>query len=143
MVLVLSAFMPGIASAQGEQSPGRGSGGLKQNYPNPFNPQTKIPFEIGDPPTCTNPGKQHKVSLRIYNLLAQLVAIPVLQGGSGGVSGGQPLENVQLSCGSYTAYWDGTYRNSTKKVASGVYLYRLEIDGRVAPGNTRKMIVMK
>ena len=29
------------------------------------------------------PGRQHRVSLRIYNLLAQLVAVPVLQGGVG------------------------------------------------------------
>src|SRR4051794_12239630 len=112
-VLVLSALMPRAAAAQqpSTQSPptrGRNSGfGLGQNYPNPFNPETTIPFTIGDVPTCTDPGRQYRVSLRIYNLLAQLVAVPVLQGSAGDVAGGQPLENVMLTCKEYTAYWNG------------------------------------
>jgi hypothetical protein len=113
---------------------------LAQNYPNPFNPETTIPFSVGGGPTCTDHGRQYRVSLRIYNLLTQLVAVPVLQGGSGGVAGGQPLENVLLTCGQYTAYWDGKYRNTGRDVASGIYLYRLEVNGRPL---FRKMIVTK
>ena len=144
-VLVLSVFMPHSARAQqaGTSTPRREQAaglGLGQNYPNPFNPETRIPFRVGDYPTCTEAGRLHRVTLRIYNLLAQLVAIPVLQGGTGAVAGGEPIENVQLGCNEYTAYWDGKYLQSGREAASGVYLYRLEVDGRVI---VKKMIVMK
>ena len=142
VVLALSAFMPRETAAQGPPTSvrERSNGSLKQNFPNPFNPETRIPFDIGDPPTCSEPSRQYRVSLRIYNLLAQLVAVPLLQGGSGGVAGGEPLENKLLTCNSYTAYWDGKYLNSSREVASGVYLYQLTIDGRPI---VKKMIVMK
>src|SRR5207244_13274559 len=65
---------------------------LKQNYPNPFNPATTIPFTLsGD--LFAN-GHRPKVSLKIYNVLAQLVAVPILQGT------GQALDNLELSCSS-------------------------------------------
>jgi hypothetical protein len=139
-VLTLSAGMPRYASGQGTPSAGDKSTAavLGQNYPNPFNPTTTIPFTVGDAPTCSDQGRIHRVTLRIYNVLAQLVAIPILQGTSG--NAGQPLENVQLGCGQYTAYWDGMYFRSNREVASGVYLYRLEVDGKML---VRKMIVMK
>jgi hypothetical protein len=139
MVLALSALMPRVAAAQASsQPPGRvdrKSGfELGQNYPNPFNPETRIPFAVGDPPTCSEPSRQYRVSLRIYNLLAQLVAVPVLQGG------GEKLENLLLSCSQYTAYWDGKYQGTDREVASGIYLYRLEVNGKQI---VKKMIVMK
>ena len=145
-VLALGALMPSAAAAQ-QSSPSTpppreqtGGFGLGQNYPNPFNPETRIPFVVGDAPACTDPARQYRVTLRIYNLLAQVVAVPVLQGGAGEVAGGQPLENVMLSCKQYTAYWNGKYQNSDREVASGIYLYRLEVDGRAV---VKKMIVMK
>src|SRR5256886_11749647 len=50
---------------------------LKQNFPNPFNPATTIPFSLnGD--LFAN-GHRPKVSLKIYNVLAQLVPTPILQ----------------------------------------------------------------
>ena len=138
-VLTLSVVAPRHASGQGTAPAGdRTTAALGQNYPNPFNPTTTIPFLVGDPPTCTDQGRVHRVTLRIYNVLAQLVAIPILQGTSG--NAGQPIENVQLSCGQYTAYWDGMYLRTNREVASGVYLYRLEVDGKPW---VRKMIVMK
>jgi hypothetical protein len=140
VVLALGALMPALAGAQETTPPPqqRKPGfDLGQNYPNPFNPTTTIPFAIGDAPECSDSGRQHRVSLKIYNVLAQLVAVPILQGGDGA---GQPLVNVQLQCGMYTAYWDGTYMNTSQEVASGVYLYRLEVDGRAV---VKKMIVMK
>jgi hypothetical protein len=38
------------------------------------------------------------------------------------------------------AYWDGKYSQSGDDVASGIYLYRLEVDGKVL---VKKMIVRK
>ena len=68
-VLVLSALMPRVLTAQANQSPARERkpGVLKQNYPNPFNPETRIPFTVGDE-KCEDPGRQYRVSLRIYNI---------------------------------------------------------------------------
>jgi hypothetical protein len=139
-VLTLSVGAPRRAAGQGTAAAGDKStvAVLGQNYPNPFNPTTTIPFTVGDVPTCSDQSRIHRVTLRIYNVLAQLVAIPILQGTSG--NAGQPLENVQLSCGQYTAYWNGMYLHSNREVASGVYLYRLEVDGKML---VRKMIVMK
>ena len=109
---------------------------LGQNYPNPFNPATTIPFAL-DGQLFAN-GHRPKVSLRIYNVLAQLVAIPILQGS------GDKLDNVELTCTgascAFTAYWDGKVLNSDREAASGVYLYQLVVDG---VRYTRKMIVMK
>ena len=140
LVLVLSALMPRVAMAQGNQTPGqKKAGALKQNYPNPFNPETRIPFTVGDE-KCEDPGRQYRVSLRIYNILSQLVAIPVLQGGTGGVAGGVKLVNVMLTCGDYVAYWNGKYDGTRNEVASGVYLYELRID---ASSMVRRMLVTK
>ena len=87
VVLVLGAFMPSRSAAQGGFTPtggGQGAGvSLGQNYPNPVNQDTRIPFGVGDAQGCTDSGRQYRVSLRIYNLLAQQVAVPVLQGGAG------------------------------------------------------------
>ena len=145
MVLVLSAFMPGRSAAQGtstQSGEGQGAGfRLKQNFPNPVTQDTRIPFAVGDEQGCLDSGRQHRVSLRVYNLLAQLVAVPVLQGGVGNAGGGEPLENLLLTCSTqdYIAYWNGKSA-SGDDVSPGIYLYRLEVDGKVL---VKKMIVRK
>lgn len=129
MVLALSVFMPNDSAAQTRDERGvlRKPGmSLGQNYPNPFNPETFSRFTVGDPPTCPDQGKQHRVTFKIYNLLSQLVAIPVLQGGT---NAAQPLENLTLPCGEYVAFWDGKDKKTGREAASGVYLFRLEVDG--------------
>jgi hypothetical protein len=143
MVLALGALAPRFASAQGTtpSAPGKPRGGLflGSNYPNPLVSETRIPFTVGDS-ACTETTRQYKVSLRIYNLLAQLVAVPVLQNGTITLAGGQPLEGVQLTCGRYTAYWNGASVLDKRPVPPGLYLYRLEVDGQ---GDVKKMIVIK
>ena len=141
LVLALCALAVGQVSAQGGQQSSKDAvSELKQNYPNPFNPETRIPFSVGGYPDCSNPTRQYRVSLRIFNVIMQQVAIPVLQGGAGVVAGGQPLTNVMLPCGEYTAYWDGKVGRSGREAASGIYGYRLEVDGRA---KMRKMIISK
>ena len=145
LVLVLSAFMPGRSAAQGiSPQPGGGQGAglqLGQNYPNPVNQDTRIPFLISDGQGCID-GRVHRVSLRIYNLLAQLIAVPLLQGGSGNAGGGETLENLELTCSPsfYVAYWNGKNSQTGEDIASGIYLFRLEVDGKVL---VKKMIVRK
>jgi len=143
VVLALCAFNPRYTAAQSTQQGGRDQGAgavLGQNYPNPFNPETRIPFTVGDFPTCSDPARTYRVTLKIYNLLAQQVATPVLVGGEAGVEGGRAIENLTLPCRRYVAYWNGKYQGTDREVASGVYLYRLEVDGRAV---VRKMIVAK
>src|SRR4051812_39763629 len=93
-VIAFCASTPRDASAQA--TPGavkeRGSGSeLGQNAPNPATTETRFPFTIGDYPTCSDPSRVYRVSLRVYNILSQLVAVPVMQGG-GGSATGVPLE---------------------------------------------------
>ncbi len=134
LVLALTAFMPRESQAQDARGK-KAEGSLRQNYPNPFNPETKIPFSVGDPPTCSDAGKQYRVTLKVYNLLSQLVATPVLQGSA------TPLDNATVPCGDYVAYWDGKVLNTGREAASGVYYYRLEVNGVPLP--LRKMLVAK
>lgn len=144
LVLALSAFMPGELSAQGSTSPvgsDRGAGlELGQNYPNPFALDTRIPFSLGDASRCADPSRLYRVSLRIFNVLAQPVAVPVLQAGAGSAAGGEPVEGLLLTCNRYIAYWDGKDMRTEQEVPSGVYLYRLEVDGRAF---VKKMLVSK
>jgi hypothetical protein len=102
-----------------------------------MNPETFIPFTVGDYPTCSEPGRQYVVSLRILNAITQTVAIPrVLRG----AAAGQRIDKLKLSCASYVAHWDGAYEGTGRKAASGVYPYILEVDGQKSQ---RKMTVAK
>jgi len=108
---------------------------LGRNYPNPFNPETTIPFELDQ--SLFADGHQPNVSLRIYNVLAQLIAIPILQGS------GEPLDAMQLEwngTGRYSAYWDGKIRDSDREAPSGIYVYQLIVDGQ---SFTERMSIIK
>ena len=105
---------------------------LKENYPNPFFPATTIPFLIA-PEVCGR-GHQPVVSLKIYNVLVQVVAIPVL------ANSGERLDSLRLRCGEYRAYWDGRYLDGKGETTSGVYYYQLTVDGE---RYTRKMIAQQ
>jgi hypothetical protein len=56
------------------------------------------------------------------------------------MAGGQPLDKLSLPCGEYVAYWDGKIQATGREAASGVYMYRLEVDG--VP-SVKKMVVVK
>ena len=150
LVLALCALVPEQAEGQSQQSPGRKTAGaLGQNYPNPFNPETHFPFHVGHSPDhvpgqpdCTaDEGKQHVVTLRVYNVLAQLVAVPTLQASTGGgVGASSPVNGLVLTCGDYVAFWNGKYMNTGREVASGVYVYELIVDGQ---RSSRKAFVAK
>lgn len=117
-------------------------GALLANYPNPFSPATRIPFSVGNPPACSDPGRRYHVTLKVYNLLAQPVAIPVIIDASASSAPiGQPVQELELACGQYTAFWDGNGMATNHPVASGLYLYRLEINGK--PVAARKMLIQR
>ncbi|HMB91258.1 MAG TPA: T9SS type A sorting domain-containing protein [Rhodothermales bacterium] len=89
---------------------------LEQNYPNPFNPTTNISYAL---PNAA------RVSLVVYNVLGQEVATLV--------------KSQQQGAGSYQVTWSGTDMNG-QKVASGVYLYRLNAGETVV---TKRMVLVK
>jgi hypothetical protein len=66
---------------------------LRENYPNPFFPTTTIPFLISQE-VCAG-GHQPVVSLKIYNVLVQVVAIPVLSSGAGPRPGAERLDSLR------------------------------------------------
>jgi hypothetical protein len=88
---------------------------LEQNYPNPFNPITKIQFSVLE---------AGEVQLSIYNLQGQEV---------------RTLVSGQMNPGRHAITWNGR-DNSGKVVPSGVYLYKLRVNGFE---ETRKMTFMK
>ena len=129
LVLLLGGGSP--VAAQANLPPPRVE--LKENYPNPFFPATTIPFTISQE-VCAR-GHQPVVSLRVYNVLVQVVAIPVLANGSA-----ERLDSLRLRCGEYRAYWDGKYLDGTREATPGVYYYQLTVDGERF---TRKMIAQR
>lgn len=141
LVLLSMLGLPSVGSAQstgqGEPSGQQASGfQLQQNYPNPFNPETTIPFILNE--DLFAEGEPVVVSLRIYNVLNQLVAIPVALNHPAG--DGVPLLNLEyVSPGRHEAFWDGKDR-SGRQVASGVYLAQLTVNG---VSKVMKMLVMK
>jgi len=119
------------AEAQQTRPPPTAS--LGENTPNPFFPATLIPFHIA-PEECTD-GQLPLVSLKVYNVLVQLVAIPVLQSGKGEI-----LSDIRLNCGDHVALWDGRTVQGRTEPAPGVYYVQLTVDG---VRYTRKMIVRR
>jgi hypothetical protein len=83
---------------------------LDQNYPNPFNPSTNIKYTLN---TTGN------VSLTVYNLMGQKVAT---------------LVNGTKTQGTHQVTWDAG------NMASGVYVYRLNVAGNVI---TKRMTLIK
>jgi hypothetical protein len=106
---------------------------LRENFPNPFVTATTIPFYL-HPELCAR-GKKPRVSLKIYNLLVQVVAIPVLI--SEASKGDRRLDNVRIGCGEHLAFWDGRYKDRKRWVTPGVYYYQLTVNGQLY---TRKMV---
>ena len=89
---------------------------LEQNYPNPFNPTTTIPVALP---------KAAQIKVTIYNILGKVI---------------QVVYNGRAEAGRHYLPWNGTDM-SGKRVASGLYFYRLDIEGRES--FTKKMVLMK
>jgi hypothetical protein len=153
LLLVLCALPPSVAFGQSKTSgpppvqrqsdAARKHGTLGQNQPNPFPRETTIPFTVGDD-SCASGTEQHVVTLRIYNILSQLVSVPVLTDsanadGTAVLTSPRPVNGLQLSCGAYSARWDGKHSRSGRRAAPGVYMYQLVVDGR--PAGMKKMLV--
>ena len=106
---------------------------LRENYPNPFFPATTIPFVLN--PTLCARGHQPLVSLKVYNVLAQVVAIPILLNANG-----ERLDGLRLRCGAFEAFWDGRMLQRDRELTPGIYYAQLVVDG---DRYTLKMIARK
>jgi hypothetical protein len=123
--------------AGGGGSPGQQASGfvLKQNYPNPFNPETTIPFTLFE--DLFADGRPVVVSIRIFNLLQQPVAVPVALRHPAGEVRVRQLEYTRP--GDHEAFWDGRDAGGNQ-VASGMYFVRLTVNGR---SKYKRMLVTK
>jgi len=90
---------------------------LFQNYPNPFNPVTKIKYTI--PFEKPSVKSQHKVSLKIYDILGKEL---------------ETLVNERQTPGSYEVEFDAS------NLSSGVYFYQLKTEIFQA---TKKLIFLR
>ena len=88
---------------------------LDQNYPNPFNPSTTIRFALP---------RESNVKLVVYDMTGAVV---------------KTVLNDVLGAGNKETVWDGT-NNSGVKVATGMYIYRLQAGDFTA---TKKMLLLK
>lgn len=139
VVLLLALGVYAVpASGQTLDPPGRERSQLRQNYPNPFNPVTRIPFDLGE--GLFQDGKLPKVTITIFNVLRQPVAVPTALNHPAG-NGAEVRDLEYYSPGGHEAYWDGTDREGNK-VASGLYYARLAINGQPVAGPLR-MVVAK
>jgi hypothetical protein len=130
VLLALLLGLPAIASAQ-ERPPPRVT--IRENSPNPFFPSTTIPFVLG-PELCEG-GHQPLVSLKIYNVLVQVMAVPILLN-----SNGEKLDNLRLRCGEHQAFWDGKLAEGDRELTPGVYYAQFSVDGE---RYTLKMIAQR
>ena len=79
---------------------------LGDSYPNPFNPAVVIPLDLAKDAA--------QVSLRVYDVLGRRV---------------HQVWDGPLGAGSHRFVWDGRDEKG-KGVAAGVYVYKVEVDGR-------------
>ena len=88
---------------------------LGDSYPNPFNPAVVLPLDLAKDAT--------EVSLTVYDVLGRRV---------------RQVWDGALAVGSHRFVWDG--RDEVGKgVAAGVYIYQVEVDGRVEAKKTTKL----
>ncbi|MEM9666804.1 MAG: PKD domain-containing protein, partial [Bacteroidota bacterium] len=87
---------------------------LMSNYPNPFNPETTIPFRLSE---------AGAVRVSVYDVTGRLVRV---------------LWEGDRGAGRHTVRWDGR-TESGQGVASGVYLYRLEVRALGGGGSVERL----
>ena len=94
---------------------------LYQNYPNPFNPSTKIGYNLKE---------RGYVKLTVYDITGSLVSV---------------LVNKEQESGYYEVEFN-VAQDSSPAIASGIYLYRIEVigEGRIPVfTDLKKMILIK
>ena len=89
---------------------------LLQNFPNPFNPETTIGYNLAE---------GGDVSLRIYNIVGQVV---------------RTLVNERQSAGRYQVRWSGSDDRGVA-VSSGIYFYQVSAAGKFQ--DVKRLMLLK
>ncbi len=89
---------------------------LYQNYPNPFNPSTTISYYLPE---------DADVTLAVFDVKGRAVTV---------------LVRGRDTAGEHSVTWNGLNDNG-QRVSSGIFLYRLTVNGK--PAATRKMILIE
>ncbi|MBI5401827.1 MAG: T9SS type A sorting domain-containing protein [Ignavibacteriae bacterium] len=89
---------------------------LYQNYPNPFNSSTTIEFEIP---------KSSIVNIKLYDLLGREVL--------------KVIDSKELNSGVYKT----TINFDNLSLSSGVYFYRIQVEGGKGYTAVKKMVLVK
>ncbi len=105
----------GISTSVSELTPASARTLLLQNEPNPFNPTTRLPFVLSQ--------KSH-VRLGVYDVRGRLVRV---------------LADDVLPSGLHALQWQGNF-DAGVAAPSGVYWYRLTVDGK---DQARKMVLIR
>ncbi len=108
---------------------------LFQNYPNPFNPTTTIPYRLKE---------GGYVKVMVYDIKGELVRVLVNQYQNAGYYEVEfnPNKTERKQAEGYIEFETGYYGN----VASGIYLYRIEVigEGQIPVySDMKKMILLK
>jgi len=109
------AFFSMIIPVDTKQLPEVALFGLLENHPNPFNPVTYVEFVLDE---------RVRANVRVYDISGKVVTT---------------LVNEILSAGRHRVLWSGQDEHG-KPVASGIYICRLEAQGKTA---IRKMILLR
>jgi hypothetical protein len=130
LFLLAGSLSPPVLGAQGSSPPARQAPidgappplvTLEQNYPNPVSDQTWIPFTLDA--ALFEQDSTVNATIRIYNLLAQPIAIPVAMDHPRG-RGTRVIDLDYSEPGLKTAYWDGK-NLSGQPVPTGVYYVQI------------------
>ncbi len=114
----MQSFSTAVPTGIGpEDGPPRAWSGLLQNYPNPFNPSTVITYSVEG-------GDAVPVMLEVFDLRGRRVATIV---------------DGPVRSGTHAVNWNGRSEKGGE-LPSGVYLYRLTVNGNAV---TRKMNLLK
>lgn len=103
---------------------------LEEPRANPVLPAAFVPFSIASE-VCRG-GHVPRVSLQVYNVLAERVATLRLRDRPAAV-----LDSMPLRCGQFVGLWDGTVAKGTRAAPPGIYYFILSVDGVQKPRQLR------
>lgn len=142
IVLIAGASLTGSGAALAQDTGGTPQAAelddfsLEPVFPNPFAGETRISFRLGDGLFEVN--EEVRVTLRVFNILHQLVAVPLALDDEGRPGG--PIEQLPFRrAGLYQAHWEGTDLEG-RTVTAGPYFVQLTVGDR---SQVRKVMLVR
>lgn len=102
---------------------------IEPSDPTPFSTSARIPFELGE--SLFEGDAEVLVSMRVFNLLYQEVAVPTAEGE---FATGRPIDELAYPApGQYAGVWDGTVEDGSP-AAPGPYFVQVTAGEQKAVG---------